>query len=147
MSDKEYDPFMHSAEHILNGAMVKKFNRGRSFSQHIERKKSKCDYHFDRNLTNEELLDLENTVNSVITSDLEVCEYFLTHEEADKKFNLSKLPESFGDTVRIVKIGDFDECPCIGPHVKRTSEIGEIKIISSSCEEEVLRIRFKRVKS
>ena len=49
--NKQYHPQMHSAEHILNQTMVRMFNRGRSFSNHIEKKKSKCDYHFDRNLT------------------------------------------------------------------------------------------------
>jgi len=36
--NKEYDPRMHSAEHILNQTMVRMFNRGRSFSAHIEKK-------------------------------------------------------------------------------------------------------------
>ena len=53
---KEYtEPRMHTAEHILNQTMVRMFDRGRSFSSHIEKKKSKCDYHFDRNLTSEEV--------------------------------------------------------------------------------------------
>ena len=57
--NKEYDPRMHSAEHILNQTMVRMFNRGRSFSAHIEKKKSKCDYNFDRELTQNELAKID----------------------------------------------------------------------------------------
>lgn len=42
---KEYaDTRMHTAEHLLNQTMVRLFNKGRAFSSHIEKKKSKCDY-------------------------------------------------------------------------------------------------------
>lgn len=52
---KDYYAPMHTAEHILNATMVKAFGCERSFSNHIEKKKSKCDYYFKRNLTPEEL--------------------------------------------------------------------------------------------
>jgi len=42
-----------------------------------------------------------------------------------------------------VKVGDYDACPCIGPHVLSTSEIGRFRIGSVSFEEGVLRIRFR----
>ncbi|MGE5499240.1 MAG: hypothetical protein ACM3Q2_14250 [Syntrophothermus sp.] len=140
---KNYDPAMHSAEHIMNGTMVKLFNTGRAFSAHIEKKKSKCDYHFERNLTEEELARLEKQVNEVIKSNLPVTEEFMNREEAVKEFNLERLPEDAGDTVRIIRIGDYDACPCIGPHVSNTSEIGEFRVVSSSFENGILRVRFK----
>jgi len=68
--NKEYDPRMHSAEHILNQTMVRMFNKGRSFSAHIEKKKSKCDYHFDRELTPSELVEIEGKVNEIIRQNL-----------------------------------------------------------------------------
>jgi len=53
---KQYaDQRMHTAEHILNQTMVRMFGCGRSFSSHIEKKKSKCDYRFERALSEEEL--------------------------------------------------------------------------------------------
>ena len=73
---KEYNPRMHSAEHILNQTMVRKFNCGRSFSAHIEKKKSKCDYHFDRDLTEKETSEVEEKVNEIIDSDLDIIEEF-----------------------------------------------------------------------
>jgi len=140
---KSYDPQMHSAEHILNQTMVKMFGCERSFSSHIEKKKSKCDYHFDRPLDADEESDLVTMVNEVINRNLEVREHFLPLSEAAEKFNLSRLPEGSGDEVRIVTIGDYDACPCIGPHVSNSSEIGIFQLISSSFENQILRIRFK----
>ena len=141
--NKEYDPRMHSAEHILNQTMVRMFNRGISFSAHIEKKKSKCDYHFDRELTQAELSDIEKKVNDVIHQNLPVTETFLPREEALKSFSLEKLPDQAGDNIRIIKIGDYDSCPCIGKHVSSTKEIGGFRIISSSFENGVLRLRFR----
>ena len=141
--NKEYDPRMHSAEHILNQTMVRMFNRGRSFSAHIEKKKSKCDYHFNRELTQAELSDIEKKVNDVIRQNLPVTETFLPRDEALKSFSLEKLPDQAGDNIRIIKIGDYDSCPCIGKHVSSTKEIGGFRIISSSFENGVLRLRFR----
>lgn len=141
--NKTYDPRMHTAEHILNGTMAKMFNRGRAFSAHIEKKKSKCDYRFDRDLTEEEKMEIEKKVNEVISQNLPVYEEFLPRQEAEKIFNLERLPEGAGDNIRIIKVGDYDACPCIGTHIKNTSEIGKFSIISSSYEEGVLRLRFR----
>lgn len=140
---KEFNPKMHSAEHILNQTMIRLFNTGRCFSAHIEDKKSKCDYHFDRNLNEEEIKNLSDKVNEIINQDLLVSEEFINKEEAAKKFNLERLPEGTEDDLRIIKVGDYDEVPCIGPHVKSTKEIGQFKIISYDFNNGILRIRYK----
>jgi misacylated tRNA(Ala) deacylase len=140
---KDYDPRMHSAEHILNQTMVRMFNRGRSFSAHIEKRKSKVDYHFDRDLTDAERQEIEQRVNEVILRDLAVTEELLPRTIAAQRFQLGRLPEETGDTIRIVRIGDYDECPCIGGHVSRTSEIGSFRIVSSGFENGVMRLRFR----
>ncbi len=140
---KEYPPQMHTAEHILNQTMVRMFKCERSFSNHIEKKKSKCDYHFERNLSAEEIAEIQLRVNEVIKSNSSISEEFVPREAASKEFNLERLPDAVGETIRIIKVGDYDACPCIGQHVSNTSEIGEFKIISTGYEEGVLRIRFK----
>jgi misacylated tRNA(Ala) deacylase len=142
---KEYDPRMHSTEHILNQTMVRMFNRGRSFSNHIEKKKSKCDYHFDRDLTQNEISEIEDRVNSEIKKNLDVSEEYLPREKAEQKYFLGRLPSDAGDKIRIIKIGDYDACPCSGIHVENTSEISNFKIISTGYDNGVLRIRFKLV--
>ncbi|MDA3790130.1 MAG: hypothetical protein PF503_16760 [Desulfobacula sp.] len=140
---KPIDPGMHTAEHILNGTMDQLFSCGRCFSAHIERKKSKCDYHFNRSLTSEELSKIQSRVNRVIRSNMKVTDTYITKIEAEKKFNLSRLPEGSSAQIRMVHIGDYDVCPCIGPHVAETLEIGIFRITTSDCKDGVLRIRFK----
>jgi Ser-tRNA(Ala) deacylase AlaX len=140
---KKIDPKMHSAEHILNQTMVRKFDCNRCISAHIEKKKSKCDYHFNRGLTDEEVQEIEAHVNEVILADMPVREEYMPKAEAVKLYSLQRLPEDAGEMVRIVKIGDYDACPCIGPHVSSTDEIGWFRIISTSFENGMLRIRFK----
>ncbi|HUI64416.1 MAG TPA: hypothetical protein VL126_06225 [Bacteroidota bacterium] len=140
---KDYDPRMHSAEHILNQTMVRMFDRGRAFSAHVEKKKSKCDYHFDRNLGAEEVAEIERRVNAVIAADMPVREEFLPRQEAQQRFNLSRLPDDAGESIRIISIGDYDSCPCSGLHVERSGLIGAFKIISTDFGSGVLRIRFR----
>ncbi len=140
---KEHDPRMHSAEHILNQTMVRMYDCGRAFSAHIEKKKSKCDYHFERNLTAEEITGIKKKVNEIIQSNMPVRELILPRDEAGKMISLERLPEDSGDTVRLILIGDYDACPCSGLHVSMTKEIGEFKIISTDWANGVLRIRFK----
>jgi misacylated tRNA(Ala) deacylase len=137
------DPRMHSAEHILNQTMIRMFHTGRCFSAHIEKKKSKCDYRFNRPLEEKEIRLLEDQMNEVIQSDLPVNETFMGRQEAQERFSLERLPEDAGDLIRIVTVGDYDACPCIGPHVQSTKQIGRFRIGSVSFEEGVLRIRFK----
>ena len=140
---KGYDPRMHSAEHILNQTMVRLFNCGRAFSAHIEKKKSKCDYRLDRDLTEEEISTIENKVNEIIQADLPIREHLLSREEAGKIVSLAKLPDDAGESVRIISIGDYDVCPCSGLHALTTREIEMFKIISTHYANGCLRIRFK----
>lgn len=139
---KSYAPRMHSAEHILNQVMVRKFDCGRCFSAHVNKKKSKCDYYFERPLTEIETQEIEVAVNDAISAHLEVTERIISVEEARRDFNVARLPEGV-ETVRIVQIGDFDSCPCIGEHVDNSSEIGAFQLASQDCNDGVLRIRYK----
>jgi misacylated tRNA(Ala) deacylase len=142
---KQYDPRMHTAEHILNQTMCRLFDSGRSVSSHIESKKSKCDYVLPQALTDEHILEIENQVNSIITSNVNVGFKMLERADAEKVFDLKRLPDSAGEVLRIVEIGDYDACPCSGVHVENTREIGAFKIISHNYENGRERIRFKLV--
>lgn len=144
---QEYPP-MHSVEHILNATMVKTFGCPRSRTAHIEKKKSKCDYELSSCPTDEQIQAVEDKVNEVINQHLPVTIEFMPKKEAKDIVDLSKLPEDASETLRIVRIGDYDACACIGLHVENTSEIDTFKIISHDYDEEkkVLRIRFKLIK-
>ena len=143
---QEYPP-MHTTEHIVNQTMIRLFGCGRSVSAHIERKKSKLDYRLNACPTEEQIKSLEEAVNEVIARHLPVTTEFITQEEAKGRFDLERLPEDASETVRVVKVGDYDECLCIGTHVANTSEIGTFKIISHDWDEESKRwrMRFKLV--
>ena len=138
----EYPP-AHTAEHILNGTMVKMFGCNRAKTAHVERKKSKLDYDFPRALTPEEVQMVEAKVNEVIAADMPVeMEYVLQSEVADR-FDLGRLPDGATDTVRIVRIGAYDECLCAGAHVERTSQIGTFRISSTRFQDGTLRLVFR----
>lgn len=138
----EYPP-MHTAEHVLNQTMHRFFACGRSFNAHIERKKSKCDYHLSTEPTPEQLEAVEAAVNAQIARNLEVRIAFVERSEIPAEVDLSKLPDHVDDRVRLVYVGDYDICACIGDHVRNTSEIGTFKIISSDYADGRLRLRFK----
>ena len=139
---QEYPP-MHTAEHILNATMVKMFGCPRSKNAHIERKKSKCDYILESEPTEAQIAELESKVNEVIASNLDVTIDFVTHQEAASIVDLSKLPDDVSETLRIVRVGDYDACACIGAHVANTSQIGQFKILSHSFNDGIWRVRWK----
>lgn len=143
MSEKNYDPRMHTAEHILNQTMVRMFHCGRAFSSHIEKKKSKCDYKHSKVLSDNEISAIERAVNGIIERNLDVTEGFVTQQEAALFLDLSKLPADAPDSIRVIRVGDYDACACIGPHVKNTGEIGKFRIISSDFKAGTVRLRFK----
>jgi alanyl-tRNA synthetase len=141
--NKEEYPPMHTAEHILNGTMVRLFGCPRSRNAHIERKKSKCDYLLDACPTEEEVARIEAAVNEVIGRHLDVTVEFMPRSEAAALVDLSKLPEDASETLRIVRVGDYDACACIGAHVRNTAEIGTFKILSHDFADGRWRVRWK----
>jgi len=143
MPGKDYNSAMHTAEHILNSVMDKMYHCGRSFNSHIESKKSKCDYRIKKGLSEKEVRAVERTVNEIIKLNIPVGEKIIGRREADEKYYTGKLPGDAGEMIRIITIGNFDACPCIGQHVSNTSEIGMFSITSADFNEGVLRIRFK----
>ncbi|WP_272960837.1 hypothetical protein [Barnesiella viscericola] len=141
--NKEEYPPMHTTEHIVNQTMVRLFGCGRAVSAHIEKKKSKLDFKLPQPPSDDEIRQVEETVNRVIQEHLPVTTQYITQDEARDRFDLGRLPQNASDTVRVVKVGDYDECLCIGRHVENTSEIGTFKIISHDYKDGILRLRFK----
>ena len=141
--NKEEYPPMHTAEHILNATMVNMFGCLRSRNAHIERKKSKCDYELAVCPDDGQVAAIEAAVNEVIARHLDVTVEYLPKAEAAAIVDLSKLPEDVSETLRIVRVGDYDACACAGAHVKNTSEIGTFKILSHDFENGRWRVRWK----
>ena len=141
--NKEEYPPMHTAEHILNGTMVRLFGCPRSRNAHIERKKSKCDYLLPEAPTPEQVDAIEKAVNEVFGRNLDVTVEYLPRAEAAAIVDLSKLPDDVSETLRIVRVGDYDACACIGAHVRNTAEIGTFRILSHDFEDGRWRVRWK----
>jgi len=142
---KLYNEPMHTCEHILNQTLVRMFGCGRSVNAHIERKKSKCDYLLNEAPTEAQIVEITQKVNEVIDAHLLVFEELMSREEAAKIADLSKLPADASETLRVIRVGDYDACACIGQHVDNTSELGRFEIISHDFENGRWRVRFKLV--
>lgn len=141
--NKEEHRPSHTAEHLLNQVMVRMFGCERSRNAHIERKKSKINYTLDSEPTPGQVQEIERQMNELIAQDLPVTYEFVTRDRIPQGVKLDKLPEDASETLRIVRIGDFDICPCIGLHVASTSEIGFFHITSTSYKDGSFRIVFK----
>jgi Ser-tRNA(Ala) deacylase AlaX len=123
--------------------MVRLYDCGRCFTAHIDSKISICVYHFDHELSDKEISEIQARVNGVIDSNMPVTDAFVSKNEAERLYNTEKLPDAVKGDVRIVHIGDYDACPCIGKHVSSTGEIGRFNITTKSYSDGQLRIRFK----
>jgi misacylated tRNA(Ala) deacylase len=111
----------------------------------IDRKKSKCDYLLNAAPTETQIAEITQKVNEVIDAHLPVSEELMSREEAAKIADLSKLPADASETLRVIRVGDYDACACIGQHVDNTSELGRFEIISHDFENGRWRVRFKLV--
>lgn len=145
--NKEEFPPAHTAEHLLNQTMVRMFGCERSTNAHIERKKSKISYVLDHKPDRREEKEIERRMNELINEDLPVTFEYVTRDNVPDGVSLDKLPEDASETLRLVRIGDYDVCPCIGKHVRSTSQIGRFEMLGTNWNEEehMFRIRFKVV--
>ena len=141
--NKDEFPPAHTAEHLLNQTMGRMFDCERSRNMHIERKKSKINFLLNRALTADEVTAVETKINELIAADLPITYDYVTRDNVPAGVKLDKLPDDASETLRLVRIGDYDVCPCIGTHVKSTKEIGNFRITSTSYNEGSFRIVFK----
>ena len=145
--NKEEFPPAHTAEHLLNQTMIRLFGCGRSYNAHVERKKSKMSFHLDHKPTRQEEKEIERRMNELIEEDLPVTFEFVTRENIPEGVVLDRLPEDASETIRLVRIGDYDVCPCIGKHVRSTSQIGRFEMLGTNWDEieKSFRVRFRIV--
>lgn len=141
--NKEEHRPSHTAEHLLNQTMVRMFGCERSHNAHIERKKSKINYNLASCPTPEEIAEVERTLNDLIRRDLPVTTEYVTRDTIPDGVKLDRLPSDASETLRLVRIGDYDVCPCIGQHVGHTAEIESFRITSTSYKDGSFRIVFR----
>ena len=145
--NKEEFPPAHTAEHLLNQVMIRLFGCTRSHNAHIERKKSKMSFILDHKPTRQEEKEIELEMVRLIEEDLPVTFEYVTRDEIPEQVSLDRLPDDASETIRLVRIGDFDVCPCIGKHVRSTSQIGRFEMLGTNWDEHEhsFRVRFKIV--
>ena len=140
-------PPAHTAEHLLNQTMIRLFGCGRSHNAHIERKKSKMSFILDHKPSRQEEKEIERRMAELIEADLPVTFEFVGRDELPDGISVERLPDDASDTIRLVRIGDYDVCPCIGKHVRSTSQIGRFEMLGTNWDEmtHTFRVRFKIV--
>ena len=144
---KEEYPPAHTAEHLLNQTMIRLFGCERSYNAHIERKKSKMSFHIDHKPSRQEERGIERRMNELIDEDLPVTFEFVTRDNLPEGVSPDRLPDDASETIRLVRIGDYDVCPCIGKHVRSTGQIGRFEMLGTNWDEHErsFRVRFKIV--
>ena len=143
--NKDEFPPAHTAEHLLNQTMIRLFGCERSYNAHIERKKSKMSFYLDRKPSRQEEKEIEHEMQRLIDEDLPVIFEFCKFSELPDEISLDRLPDAVSDTIRLVRIGDYDVCPCIGKHVRSTAQIGRFEMLGTNWDEheKSFRVRFK----
>lgn len=143
--NKEEFPPAHTAEHLLNQVMIRMFGTERSSNAHIERKKSKMTFILDHKPDRKEEKAIEAEMNRLIAEDLPVTYEMVDRNNIPDGVNVEKLPEDASEMLRLVRIGDFDVCLCIGKHVRSTAQIGRFEMLGTNWDEEkhAFRVRFK----
>ncbi len=145
--NKEEFPPAHTAEHLLNQVMIRMFGCERSFNAHIERKKSKMSFHLDQKPSRQAEKEIEREMQRLITEDLPVTFEYVSRDDIPADVKLDRLPSDASETLRLVRIGDYDVCPCIGKHVRSTGQIGRFEMLGTNWDEHEhsFRVRFKIV--
>jgi len=143
--NKEEFPPAHTAEHLLNQVMIRMFGCERSYNAHIERKKSKMSFHLAQKPSKQEEKEIEREMVRLIAEDLPVTFEYVTRDEIPAEVKLDRLPDDASETLRLVRIGDYDVCPCIGKHVRSTAQIGHFEMLGTNWDEHEhsFRVRFK----
>lgn len=114
----------HSGEHIVSGVVHAMFGYD-NVGFHMEEDYVTVD--FSGELTREQLDEVEEKTNRFIYENIEVECFFPNENEIESLDYRSKLDLKEG--VRLVRIGEADLCACCAPHVRRTGEIGVVKIL------------------
>ncbi|WP_026518255.1 alanine--tRNA ligase [Butyrivibrio sp. MC2021] len=123
----------HSATHLLQKALQLVLGDGvEQAGSYQDPDKTRFDFSYHQAMTADEIQKVEEIVNAKILEALPVVTKEMSVEEAKKTGAMALFGEKYGETVRVVNMGDFSIELCGGTHVANTSHIGLFKIVSES---------------
>jgi alanyl-tRNA synthetase len=121
---------LHTATHLLNEVLRKVISPDiKQRGSNITPDRLRFDFSFDRKLTPEEILKVEDELNRVIKADLAVERKEMSRSEAEKIGAEKEFGQKYPEIVSVYLIGDYSKEFCGGPHVEHTGELGHFKII------------------
>jgi Ser-tRNA(Ala) deacylase AlaX len=120
---------LQTAEHILARTLERRFSDAKFIIAKFEENSGYMEIATKEDLRKINRALLQDDVNALIKKNLLVSKHILTREDAEKEFDLTRLPSSVRK-VRIVEIEGFDKTPCKDPHVENTGEIGYFEILT-----------------
>ncbi|GGO63429.1 alanine--tRNA ligase [Bowmanella pacifica] len=123
----------HSATHLLHAALKK------VLGEHVNQKgslvqpdKLRFDFSHFEGVTREQLVEIENLVNQQVRENHDLTTRLMAIEDAKAAGAQALFGEKYDDEVRVVSMGAFSMELCGGTHVKRTGDIGLLRIVSES---------------
>ncbi|MDP2664120.1 MAG: alanine--tRNA ligase-related protein, partial [bacterium] len=126
----EFSPELHTATHLIHAALRKVLgDYVKQMGSDITPQRLRFDFQHPDKMTETQIREVEDLVNQKIKEDLGVKKEEMSYEEALRSGALAFFKEKYPEKVSVYSLGDFSKEICAGPHVKRTSEIGQIKII------------------
>ena len=119
---------LQTAEHILARTLESRLSDAKFIIAKFEENSGRMEIATKKDLRKIDRAGLQDDVNAVIKKNLPVNKHIVKREDAEKEFDLARLPSSVTE-VRIVEIEGFDKTPCKDPHVENTGEIGYFAIL------------------
>jgi len=121
---------LHTATHLLHAALRKVLGEEvKQLGSDITSQRLRFDFSYPQKMTEEQIKEVENLVNQKIKENLEIKREEMPYEEALKSGALAFFKEKYPERVSVYSINKFSKEICAGPHISRTSELGNFKII------------------
>ncbi|MCF0114217.1 MAG: alanine--tRNA ligase, partial [Erysipelotrichaceae bacterium] len=131
VSDREMIRANHSSLHLLQSALKQVLgDHVAQAGSYVCKDYGRFDFNHYEKIKPEDLEKIENTVNEMILSDRDVVTEVMSIEDAQKTGATALFDEKYGDTVRVVTMGEHSKEFCGGTHAKNIGELGLFKIIS-----------------